>query len=239
MDSVSTEDLFEGTLRMKQPRAGYRYTIDPVLVAHFVRPTSHARIMDLGTGSGIIPLILCHRYPNASIWGIEIQGRLADLAKCNVSENGLEHRITIVCGDMTRRSVLPKSGSMDMVLSNPPYIPCRAGRLNPDKEKAIARHEIHVTLAQVISTAWYLLKESGRFALILPSNRLDELIMTLEAQGFTPQTLRLVHPLPGSFAKRVLVESLKGNGAGLETLPPLTIFTQPGIYSVEVKNMFD
>lgn len=223
---------------MKQPLSGYRYTIDPVLLAHFILPKPGDRIMDLGTGSGIIPLILAHRHPDVHVWGIEIQDRLASLARLNILENSLEKRVAITWGDMTQPANLPVRQSMDRVLSNPPYIPCQSGRLNPDEEKAIARHEIRITLLQVVSTASYLLKENGSLALILPFTRLDELTKTLESSGFKLQRLRRVLPFSGASPKRVLVEAVKDSGVVPATLPPLVIFSKPGQYSDEIKNMF-
>ncbi|MBU1169792.1 MAG: methyltransferase [Proteobacteria bacterium] len=223
---------------MKQYLSGYRYTIDPVLLAHFVRPGSKDRVMDLGTGAGIIPAILSHRYPGLTICGIEIQARLAKLALSNIQENDLAHGVSIICGDMTQPSVFPTSGDMDFVLSNPPYIPHRAGRLNPSDEKAIARHEVKITLRQLILTAVSLLKDKGHFAVIYPQNRLVDLLIEMRAAGLEPRTLQMVQPHSGGTVKRVLVESVKGGKPDLTILKTLSIYQRPGIYSDEIKDMF-
>lgn len=239
MDGYSTETLFKGVFSIKQPRSGYRYTLDPILLAHFVRLNGRESVMDLGTGSGIIPLILCHRYPHLTLWGMEIQDRLAALARTNIIDNNLDGRVTIIHGDLAHPPSLPPRGSMDHVLANPPYIPHKAGRLNPSDEKAVARHEIRVNLDQVISSASYLLKDAGRLSLVFPHNREQELFAKLKDAGFSPQTLRRVHPLAQGPCKRILVESIKHHKASLSVLSPLVIFQAKNQYSDEVKKMFE
>lgn len=238
MESTTTDSLFGGAIRMNQYVTGYRYSIDPVLLAHFIRPGVSDRVTDLGTGSGIIPVILAFRYPGLSIWGIEIQKRLADLAWENIRENKLSHAVTIINGDMTRPSGLPEPGHMDYVVSNPPYVPFQAGRLNPSSEKAMARHELTITLQGLVQAAVVLLKKEGRFALIFPRNRLEELMAHLKASGLEPQRLRNVHPLAQGPPKLVLVEAVKDGRPDLTVEPPLFIYQSQDTYSDEVKMMF-
>lgn len=238
MNTYTTESLFEGALTIKQKRNGYRFTIDPVLLAHFVRPNTRDQVVDLGTGTGIIPLILSHRYPELTITGLEIQESLAGLAKENVRSNGLSNRITIHHGDMTDLTFHPPLPHTDLVVANPPYIRHTAGRINPIQEKALARHEITVTLPQLIRTASGILGQDGCFSLIFPHDRLNELLSSLDDGGFKPSRIRMVHPIKEGPPKRVLVESFKCGIKGLVIEPPLVIFKDHGIYSDEVAAMF-
>lgn len=237
MDTYTTDSLFDESITLKQKRKGYRFTIDPILLSHFVRPGDRDNVVDLGTGSGIIPLILTHRYQGLSVTGVEIQEPLAGLAKENVRSNNLSNRITILHGDMNNLEFRAKLANTNLVVSNPPYIRHKAGRINPMHEKAIARHEITITLTQLIRTAWEILATDGRFALVFPHNRLTELLTTLENEGFKPTRIRFVHPIKGSPPKRLLVESEKCGTQGLATDPPLFIFECHGIYSDEVSAM--
>ena len=237
-DACTTESLFQGAMRIRQYKQGYRYAIDPVLLAHFVRPADDHSVIDLGTGSGIIPLILAHRFPGIMITGIEIQKSLADLAKENILINGLNDRVTIIHSDMSELMGSIPGTQADLVLSNPPFIRKKAGRINPLSEKALARHEIAITLPRLIRTASDLLKRGGRFAVIYPHNRLADLVSGLENERFQPIRLRMVHPLSGGPARRVLVESVKDGCGSLVVGPPLEIFTDRGVYSDEVSSMF-
>jgi tRNA1Val (adenine37-N6)-methyltransferase len=238
MDHLTRDTLFNGSIHMKQHRSGYRYTIDPVLLAHFSAPEPGNTVIDLGTGSGIIPVILSHRVQDVSIWAVEIQTALVTLARNNIRENGFDDRVTLIEGDMSRPGSLPIPQGMDLVVSNPPYTPVHAGRLNPADEKAVARHELSCSLEQLLKSVHYFLKDRGRFTVIYPQNRLVDLLTQLRTKGLEPRTLRCVHPLAGGPAKRVLVEAVKGAGPALTVLPPLCIYQTPGCYSDEVSSMF-
>jgi tRNA1Val (adenine37-N6)-methyltransferase len=238
MNTYTTDSLFDGALTIRQRRNGYRFTIDPVLLAHFVRPGTFDNVVDLGTGSGIIPLILSYRHPDLSITGLEIQESLSELAKKNVRTNGLSSRITILHGDMTDpklRSSLPHT---DLVVANPPYVRHSSGRINPNHEKSLARHEITVSLPQIIRVASDFLVDQGCFSLIFPHDRLTELLFSLNGGGFKPVRIRMVHPKKEGPPKRVLVEAVKFGKKETVIEPPLYIFDVHGIYSDEVAAMF-
>jgi tRNA1Val (adenine37-N6)-methyltransferase len=236
---IYTEDiLFNGAITVKQKTDGYRFTIDPVLLAHFVKPETHDRIIDMGTGTGIIPLVLSYRHPFISVTGLELQEDLEELARKNVEANGLSGKIRIFKGDMNDPGIRKSAGLHDLAVSNPPYIPLHSGRLNPIREKALARHEITVNLAGLVETAAELLKPLGRFAMIFPQNRKDELLSHLSAGGFSPARLRSVKTLKHGPVKRILVESVKGGNTTPSMEPALVIFEKQGQYSTEVAAMF-
>ncbi len=236
--TFTTEQLFGDSLLVRQPSRGYRFTVDSVILAHFVTPSSKSRIVDLGSGSGIIPLVLAYRHPDTQIAGVEIQKNLAALARENIDLNRLAHRVTMIHGDMKDRGIREKLGRASLVVSNPPYTPLSSGRINPDPEKAVARHEIAITLKALVETASALLVPLGKFSVIVPCGRLSELLETLQGESFSPARIRFVHPLKQEPAKRVLVESVKGGQGGAEECPPLFIYEKHGGYSGDMEEMF-
>ena len=138
---LTLDILFDGRLKVWQPRHGYRFSIDAVLLAHQVRLQSEETVLDLGTGCGIIPLILAYRHPDIISFGIEIQKELAHIAIANVDANHLQNQIRVLCRDMRRLKPEDIGGPVDLVVCNPPYHKPKSGRINPDRQRAIARHE--------------------------------------------------------------------------------------------------
>ena len=178
---------------MAQSRLGYRFSIDAVLLAHFVEPRPGQTLIDLGTGCGIIPLMLVFRHPHIRVWGVEIQPELVELAADNVRANHMADRIHILQADM--RAITPdlSAGPVDVVCSNPPYHRGRAGRLNPDGQRAVARHEIAITLPALLQASRRVLKTGGRFVTIYPAERAAELIGHMRSMHLEPKRLRPVH----------------------------------------------
>ncbi len=238
MDDYTSDSLFDGALTLRQPRNGYRFTVDSVLLAHFSSHPTGETVVDLGTGSGIIPLILAYRFPDLTVTGVEIQPGLAALAKKNATINGLDMRIHIIHDDLNRLTTDDFKVQPGCVMSNPPYIPQKNGRLNPMREKALARHEITVDLSRLVSKASELLTPDGRFSVIYPFNRLDELLTELADHGFGPERIRMVHPIKAGPPTRILVESIKGRISCPNVEKPLIIFKSHGIYSDEVEKMY-
>jgi len=232
---MTTTSLFQGRLKVIQRKKGYRFSIDAAILAHHIRlrPTDIA--VDLGTGCGIIPLILSLQTPSAHIYGIEIQKDLAELASRNVRENHKEGSITIIHGDMKdfRSDLTP--GTVDVVFSNPPYRKLLSGRINPDAERAVARHEIKASLSDVVSVAESLLKPSGRFVVVYSAERAIDLIVNMRTFKLEPKRLRLIHPKQGSQAILAVVEGIKYGNPGLEVDSPLIIYESEGRYSDEAK----
>jgi tRNA1(Val) A37 N6-methylase TrmN6 len=233
------ETLFGGKLHCLQPRQGYRFSVDAVLLAHFLAPAPEARILDLGAGCGIVSLILSLRYPAASLVALEIQPRLAEVIRRNVAVNSLERRITVSEGDCRRVATLLPQGSFDWVATNPPYYPTGSGRHNPETERAKARHEILGTIGEMAGAAAFALKVGGRAAFVYPAAREEILLGVLRENGLAPKRLQRVHPYPGAEAGLVLVEAVKDGGEGLETLPPFFICQErDGAYTVEMAAMY-
>ncbi len=215
------EPFFNGKLQIIQKKKGYRFSVDPVLLSHFVRIRKNERVIDLGTGCGILPLLLSRSTKARSFVGVEIQKGLTECAEKNVVLNHLEDRISILRQDFRElRNIFPP-GSFDVALSNPPYREYRTGRINPSTEKAIARHEIKGKLEDLISIISYLVPPKGRCYLIFPALRTVDLFVSLRDGKLEPKRIQFVHPRMGDEAKFVLTESLKESGVELKIMNPL------------------
>jgi tRNA1Val (adenine37-N6)-methyltransferase len=244
MDSCIREDekideLFDGRIRIIQKKAGYRFSLDAILLAHFAAERPAASIIDLGTGSGIVPLILARKEETARIVGVEVQPGLADMARRTIALNGLADRVSIVQDDMRElaRSFAPSS--FDLVVSNPPYYPLDNGRINPDEEKAIARHEIKATVKDIIRVSNYLAASTGSVLIIFPAKRLIDLLTAFMASGLKPRALRIIYSQMSGEAKLVMVEGCKVGNPELEIAEPFIIYGADGEYSEEMKKIYD
>jgi tRNA1Val (adenine37-N6)-methyltransferase len=215
--------FYDGVLRVVQKKKGYRFSVDALLLSRFVNIRRGERAIDLGTGCGILPLLLSQTTRFHFFVAVEIQKDLADLAGRNISLNHLSDRVTVLCRDLRElRGVYPP-GAFHVVVSNPPYRRFRTGRLNPLPEKAVARHEIKGTLQDLTSIASYLLRPKGRCYLIYPASRIVDLLVTLRKQNLEPKRLQFVHPRPGEPAKFILIESAKATGVEAKVMDPVMI----------------
>ena len=234
----SCDPFLEGHLLIRQSRTGYRFSIDPLILAfHAVPNKPGERILDLGTGCGIMSLITAFRYPDARIVGVEIQSELAALARVNVEENGFQSRISIIEGDMLRLRADDLGPPMDMVMTNPPYRKPHSGRVNPQSQRAQARHEIKLSLEGLIKTIRRFLKTGGHGWVVYPVDRLAELIAGMKAHHLEPKYLRMIHSRWDTEAKRCLLKVVKAARPGLKAGPPLVIYNAEGIYTSEVAAM--
>ena len=230
--------IFQGRLRIIQPAKGYRFSIDSVLLSGLTRVRRHDRVVDLGTGCGVIPLLLALKQAAAHITGIEIQESLAAMAKRNVLANGFDHLISIIQADLRKVHSDVVGKPISLVVSNPPYRKLQSGRLNPNSEKAIARHELLANLADVVRTAVRLLPDKGRLAVIYPARRLPALLGELTAAGFAPKHLTIIYNTLKSEAKLVHVESIRGGGEELRVSKPFAIYKSDGNYTSEMNAMY-
>jgi tRNA1Val (adenine37-N6)-methyltransferase len=223
-----TLDLFlGGKLQIIQKKKGYRFSVDTLLLGEFVRIRKNERVIDLGTGCGILPLLLSQKARTNSFVGVEIQRGLVECAEKNVVLNHLEDRVSILQQDFRELRTVFQQGAFDVVLSNPPYREYRTGRINPSMDKAIARHEIKGKLEDLISMASYLLPAKGRCYLIFPALRTVDLFVSLRKGKLEPKRIQFVHPRMGEEAKFILTESLKASGVELRIMRPL-ILGEPG-----------
>ncbi len=242
MVKETLDNLSLGNLQLFQAENGYRYSLDPVLLARFVSIAAGETVVDLGTGCGIIPLILAQISAAGSLLGIERQPLLADRAKRNVEINQLTDRVTIIADDIRRVADLLPAASCDLVVTNPPYRHLGSGRIAPNDERAAARHELAGGLADFVAAASWLLKNGGSFAVIYLVERLPELLAGMVAKDIEPKRLRMVHPRQGEAAKMVLLEGRKGGRPGLQVEKPLYIYKNGEggrDYTEEVLQMYE
>lgn len=213
--------LDDGTLIQK--RQGFRFGVDAVILADFYSGKKNAKILEVGSGTGIIPILLCQQKNAEDITALEIQDHMAELANRNVKRNSLEDKIKILHTDVKH---LKQGNTYDCVISNPPYMVIDGKKINPNDSKAIARHEISLTLSELIESAKRLLKPRGQFYIVHRSYRLGEILIELEKNGFSPKRIKNVYSDTTSEGKLVLVEASKGRKETLTVEQPLYLGTE-------------
>ena len=238
MNQYTTDTFFNGQIRVKQRRGGYRFSIDAVVLAHHAVPHTGEKVLDLGTGCGIIPLILAYRQPQFTIFGVEVQTELAELAVTNIRENQLEDRITVFCEDMKLLTPAITAGPVDLVVCNPPFRRQGSGRINPNTQRAVARHEIKANLADIIQTSRRMLRTAGRLILIHSDGRLTDILCRMRTEGIEPKFIRMIHSRQDAEATLIIIGGIKGGRPDLKIAPPLIIYDKKNDYTTEVESMF-
>lgn len=236
LDALTRDELKRFGLVLQQPRNGYRFTLDPLLLCDFSGAGSEQTIADLGSGSGVMALVLARMASQARVTAFEQDREAAGLAAENASLNGLTGRVTVLHEDVLQvRRHLPVS-SCDLVVSNPPYRKQGKGRLNEHPGKLAARHETTAGLTGFLAAAKYLVKPSGRICLVHHPDRLCDLMVAAAEQKLAVLRLRMVHGTPKAAAKVFLVELAKGRRHGaLQVLPPLVVRSDGQNYTDEVR----
>ena len=237
-DYERLDDLQRSGLVIIQNPAGFRFSMDAVLLAEFATVRPRDRAIDLGTGTGVIPLLVWARRQPAEIVGIEILEEMADMAKRSVQINGLSDRIKIVHGDLRDAVDLFGVGSFDVVLSNPPYIKVDEGTLSPEGHLTVAKHEVSCTMEDVVNVAAGLVKPRGRVAMVHRASRLADLLSSMREANLEPKRLRLVQARLDAPPMMVLVEAVKDVKAGLQVMPTLMLYGEDGQYSEETKQIY-
>jgi tRNA1Val (adenine37-N6)-methyltransferase len=238
MSELTHDTFLNGRLKIRQLKSGYRFSIDSVILANLATMKAGHRILDIGTGCGIISLILARRYPDIMIYGIEIQPDMADIAARNIAENQLEHRILILNQDIRTITPADTGGCADVVICNPPHFEANSGRVNPDPRVAMARHEIKMTLEDLIHAADLMLARGGRLMVLYPAARMPDIITAMRGAGIEPKKAMMIHSKPGENAIRVMMEGIRGGRRGLSVAPPFHIYDRNGGYSSAMQTMF-
>lgn len=218
-DGETIDSFLDGRVRLIQSSSGYRFSIDAVFLAEFATARKDDMVVELGTGCGVILLLLLTREEIKHAIGIEIQKELASQAIRNASLNNFSHKMSVIIADLRSCPLMP--GCADLVICNPPYRKSRSGRINLDKQRAIARHEIMATLEEVLRAARSILRPKGRVAIVYPAERLAHVISHLRKFQLEPKRLRIQYPDLGAEAKLVLIEAILGGRPGLRIEPPL------------------
>jgi len=218
---VTESCLRDHDIKILQPRHGYRFSIDSLLLADFAKIRKFDHVLDIGTGCGVISLVLAKKHSNVKIVALEIQKDLAGIAEKNIRLNHLDGQIALYESDLDKIPELFSAGSFDYVVTNPPYRSPVSGRLCKNSQEAFARHEILTDLDQILSAARYALHPGGRVSLVYSADRAARLLAGMHELSLEPKRLRMIHPDPNLPAKLILVEGCKDAGEELRVLPPI------------------
>lgn len=232
------DELQRNGYRIIQNPDRFCFGMDAVLLSGFSQVKPGGTVLDLGTGTGIIPILLEAKTPAAHLTGLEIQEESADMARRSVELNGLSSKIDIVTGDIKEADRLFPSASFDVVTCNPPYMVDSHGLKNPEEPKAIARHELLCTLEDVISQAAVLLKPGGHFFLVHRPFRLAEIIGTMAKYKLEPKRMQMVYPFVDKEPNMVLLEGVRGGKPRMTVEKPLIIYSEPGVYMPEIYDIY-
>lgn len=242
-----TIDIREGERLDDLGRKGYQiiqnpktfcFGIDAVLLTGFARVKPGSHVLDLGTGTGIIPILLEAKTEASHLTGLEIQEESADMARRSVALNGLEEKIAIVTGDLKEASFLLGKSTFDVVTCNPPYMIGEHGLTGGNRQKTIARHEVLCTFEDVARETAALLKPGGNFYLVHRPFRLVELFNTLTRHGLEPKRMKLVHPFVDKEPNMVLIEAKRGGKPRMTVEKPLIVYKEPGVYMPEIYEIY-
>lgn len=232
------DDLVRGGLKIIQSPSAFCFSMDAVLLANFVSVKKGDKIVDLGTGTGVIPLLISTRSTVDQIIGLEIQEESVDRANRTIRGNKLEALIHITKGDICEASSILGIGKYDLVVSNPPYLPVGRGDQNSLNSIAIAKHEVLCTLEDVIHSSSRLVKYGGRTALVHRPDRLTDIILIMAKYRLKPRKMQLVYPRPGTRPNMVLIEAQSGGNPELIILEPFFVYNEEGRYTKDFWDIY-
>ena len=232
------DELHRNGYRIIQKEKGFCFGMDAVLLSGFAAVRPGERVLDLGTGTGIIPILLEAKTRGAYFAGLEIQEEMREMAARSVALNGLEKKIDIIEGNIREAGRLFGRASFDVVTSNPPYMNDHHGLKNPYLPKAIDRHEILCTQEYVARETAAVLRPGGRFYLVHRPRRLAEIVGTLQKYRLEPKRMKFVHPFADREANLVLIEAVSGGGPMMKVEKPLIVYREPGVYTEEIYEIY-
>lgn len=232
------DDLQFKGLRIIQDTEGFCFGVDAVLLANFADVKKGDNVIDLGTGTGIIPILLAGKTQAAKITGLEIQQSMAEMAERSVRLNDLEERVNIVNGDIKNSVKLFGASKFQVVVSNPPYMNSGGGLVNPSDAKAISRHEILCSLEDVIMAGGKLLVPGGQLAMVHRPERLVDIVYLMRKYDIEPKYIRFVHPSPYKKANVLLIKGARGGRPQLKMMEPLYVYDEHGNYSEEINRIY-
>lgn len=234
MTEERLDDLQLNGYEIIQHPGKFCFGMDAVLLSNFARVKKSERALDLGTGTGIIPILLTAKTEGEHFVGLEIQEESADMARRSVIHNHLEDKIDIVTGDIKEAAGIFGPVSFDVITTNPPYMIGQHGIANVSDAKAIARHEVLCTLDDILRESAKMLKPKGRFYMVHRPFRLAEIMSKMVAAGIEPKRMRLVHPFADKEPNMVLIEGLRGGNSRMTVEPPLVVYKEVGVYNDEL-----
>ena len=227
----------KGYVIIQDPKR-FCFGVDAVILSGFARVKKGEKVLDLGTGTGILPILLEGRTLGSHFTGLEIQPESVEMARRSVALNELEGKVEIVEGDIKETAAIFGGAVFDVVTSNPPYMNESHGLKNPGDAKAIARHEVKCTLEDVVREGTRVLKPGGRFFMVHRPRRLIEIITVMKRHGLEPKRMKMVHPYADREANMVLIEAVRGGGPLLKMEAPVIVFDQNGEYSPEIRTTY-
>ena len=228
------DDLQVNGYEIIQHPGKFCFGMDAVLLSNFARVKKGERVLDLGTGTGIIPILLTAKTEGESFVGLEIQEESADMARRSVAHNHLEGKVEIVTGDMKEATMLFGAASFDVITTNPPYMIGQHGIANASDTKAIARHEVLCKLEDILRESARVLKPRGRFYMVHRPFRLAEILSKMIEVGIEPKRMRMVHPFVDKEPNMVLIEGMRGANSRMTVEKPLIVYKEIGVYSDEL-----
>ena len=232
------DDLQRNGYKIIQNEKKFCFGMDAVLLSGFAAVRLGERVLDIGTGTGIIPILLEAKTDGEHFTGLEIQEESAEMASRSVRLNGLSEKIDIICGDINNAGEIFEMASFDVITTNPPYMIGKHGLTGDNREKAVARHEIYCTLEDIAREGSRLLKDKGRFYMVHRPFRLVEIFNTLTKYRLEPKRLKMVHPFIDKEPNMVLIEALKGGNSRLTVEKPLIVYKEPGVYMDEIYDIY-
>ncbi|MFC4804600.1 tRNA1(Val) (adenine(37)-N6)-methyltransferase [Filifactor villosus] len=231
------DDLGVCSLKIIQDKSGFCFGVDAVLLANFTKMRKGYIGADLGTGTGIIPLLLLGKSEVAKIYAFEIQEEVASMARKSFELNSLEDRAEVICDNLKRVADYLEPSSLDFVVSNPPYMKAD-GMQNTNEKKRISRHEVACTLEDVFVSASYLLKEQRSFYLVHRPNRLCDIFELSRKYSLEPKEMRFIYPYPGKAANLLLLKMVKNGRPDLKMLPPLYLYDENRMENEELQSIY-
>ncbi|MEI6603176.1 MAG: tRNA1(Val) (adenine(37)-N6)-methyltransferase [Clostridia bacterium] len=238
MDEETLDDLQLDGLMLLQKKNGFRFGVDAVILADFAQVKKDDLVLDIGTGTGIIPVLLAAKSRAKQITGLEIQQEIAEMAVRSVKMNQLEGRVSILQGDIQEWASLFGKAHFHLVVCNPPYMELDTGMCNATETLSIARHEVTCTLEDIVKAAAGVLQPNGRIAMIHRPHRLVDLFTAFRAHGIEPKTLRFVCPNANAAPSMILVHGTKHGKKELRVRENLYIFDETGAYSAEINQIY-
>lgn len=237
-DGERIDDLHRNGYKLIQNKEKFCFGMDAVLLSDFAKVKPGEQVLDLGTGTGIIPILLEAKTEGKHFCALEIQEESADMARRSVELNELSEKISVTTGDIKEASKIFGAGVFNVVTTNPPYMNDQHGLKNKDLPKTIARHEVLCSLEEVVREGAKVLKPNGRFYMVHRPFRLVEIINVLTKYKLEPKQIRFVHPYADKEPNMVLIEALKGGKSMVKIAPPLVVYTEPNVYHPEIYQIY-
>lgn len=237
-DDECVDDLQLNGLKIIQKRNGFKFGVDAVLLSDFAKIKNKDKIVDLCTGTGIIPFLLIGKYNPSEIVGVEIQQEMVDISNRSAELNGVCEKVRFVNIDLKNQNDIKALGRFDVVTVNPPYKLNNSGIINPSDNIAIARHEIECNIDDVINATRILLKDNGRMYMVHRPDRLIDILVTMRKYRIEPKRIRMIHPNPSKAPNIVLIEGQRDGGSFLKWDPPLYVYDNNGEFSDQINKIY-